>query len=92
MLQAGLQVQPSRDLHPPSAEQVDTLDWATKATGKFRTCNAEISTAGKNKNWQQALALLQLMQEAGLVPNVVSYSAAISTCEKSEQWQQAFGL
>ena len=32
------------------------------------------------------------MQQADLVPNVISYSAAISACEKGEQWQEALGL
>jgi pentatricopeptide repeat domain-containing protein 1 len=31
------------------------------------------------------------MQQSGLGPNVITYSAAISVCEKGQQWQQAVG-
>jgi len=32
------------------------------------------------------------MQEQGLIPNVITYSALISACEKSYQVEKAFGL
>ena len=39
-----------------------------------------------------SLNLLAEMQDQGLEPNVITYSAAISTCEKGSQWQQALEL
>ena len=32
------------------------------------------------------------MQQYGLVPEVITYSAAISACEKGAQWENALGL
>ena len=40
----------------------------------------------------QALHLLQELQLRGIVPDVITYSAAISACEKSQQAQQALHL
>merc|ERR1712176_1285716 len=39
-----------------------------------------------------ALELFGEMQEAGVTPNVISYSAAISACEKGLQWELALKL
>ena len=38
---------------------------------------------------EEALALLEQMQEASVTSNVISFSAAISACEKGGQWHQA---
>ena len=40
----------------------------------------------------QTLHLLQELQLRGIVPDVITYSAAISACEKSQQAQQALHL
>ena len=64
-------------------------------------CNPPFSLQGKGRvappqghsTWsQQALVLLEAMQEEGLVPNVISYNAAISAREHDRQgsWHLAF--
>jgi pentatricopeptide repeat domain-containing protein 1 len=38
------------------------------------------------------LGLLDAMQQAGLQPNLISYSAAISACAKGGSWARALSL
>ena len=42
--------------------------------------------------WHDAFGLLHVMPRQGLLPDVISYSAAISACEKGQQPQQALQL
>merc|ERR1739848_408512 len=51
-----------------------------------------ISACEKGHKPQQALHLLQELQLRGLLPNVITYSAAISACEKGQKPQQALHL
>ena len=41
---------------------------------------------------KRALGMLDEMREAGVAPDVYSYSRAISICEKSGEWQRALSL
>merc|ERR1712048_7946 len=41
---------------------------------------------------QQALHLLQELRFRGLLPDVITYSAAVSACEKGQKPQQALHL
>ena len=54
--------------------------------------NAAISDRGMGEQWQQALGLLTVMQQADLVPCVISYSAAISACDEDGPFQSDSGL
>ena len=40
----------------------------------------------------EALSLLRQMPDAGIKPNVISYSAAISACGKGGKWEEALSL
>ena len=51
-----------------------------------------ISACEKGQKPQQALHLLQDLQLRGLLPDVITYSAAISACEKGQKPQQALHL
>ena len=51
-----------------------------------------MSSCSKSKLWQEALHLFNVMPEANVQHNVISYSAAISACEKGEQSQQALSF
>merc|ERR1711920_84932 len=51
-----------------------------------------ISACEKGQQPHQALHLLQGMQLRGLLPSVITYSAAISACEKGQKPQQALHL
>lgn len=42
--------------------------------------------------WLQALALLAQMDEEGIKPNTIVYSAAISACGASGEWESALAL
>ena len=48
----------------------------------LRTCTREINELGKRGQWQQALQLFHSMQQQGMVPNVITYSALISALGK----------
>ena len=54
--------------------------------------SAVISACERGEQWQPALLLLASMQQASVLPDVVSISALISACEKGQQWQQASGF
>jgi hypothetical protein len=70
--------------------------------------SAAVSAGVKGAHWQQTLGLLAvmlqqlvrstylgplaLMQQSGLVLEVIAFSAAVSAGVKGAQWQQAFGL
>ena len=41
---------------------------------------------------ENALGLVEEVQQKGLEPDVITYSAAISACEKGQQWQCALRL
>ena len=51
-----------------------------------------MSACEKGQTPQQALHLLQELQLRGLLPNVITYSAAISACEKGQWPQEALPL
>ena len=42
--------------------------------------------------WECALSLLRRMKEAGLSPDIQTYSSVISACEAAGQWQRALGI
>eukprot|EP00439_Symbiodinium_sp_Y106_P042942 s5603_g5.t1 len=46
-------------------------------------------TALEGDSWQQAIHLLDLMTDALVSPDVITYSAAITVCGSKSQWQQA---
>jgi hypothetical protein len=50
-----------------------------------------ISPCEKGKQWQQSLGLLVMMQQSGLVHEIITGTVAISACGKVEQWQKALG-
>ena len=54
--------------------------------------NMGITTLGRSRQSEHALALLRNMREAGLTADVISFGAAISACEKGGQWEQALVL
>ena len=56
------------------------------------TCNAAISACEKAKQSEQALALLGVMREKDLAPEVITCNAAISACEKAKPSEQALEL
>jgi hypothetical protein len=39
----------------------------------------------------RALGPLAVMQQSGVVPDIIIYSAAVNACEKGTQWQRALG-
>ena len=51
--------------------------------------NAAISACAQGSNWQVAMNLLHLLYIRGVVPSVVSYSAAITSCG---EWGRALEL
>uniref|UniRef100_A0A7S2H285 RRM domain-containing protein n=1 Tax=Octactis speculum TaxID=3111310 RepID=A0A7S2H285_9STRA len=54
--------------------------------------SAAISVCARARQWEQALQLLDLMDQRGVAPNVISFSAAMSACDKAEQWKIALHL
>jgi len=52
----------------------------------------EYTTCIRYSRWNEALALLDEMRHTGIVPDVITYSAAICACEKGQQHQQALHL
>ena len=52
--------------------------------------NAAISACAQGSNWQVAMNLLHLLYIRGVVPSVVSYSAAIASC--ACEWGRALEL
>ena len=52
--------------------------------------NAAISACAQGSNWQVAMNLLHLLYTRGVVPSVVSYSAAITSC--GSEWGRALEL
>merc|ERR1712003_234663 len=56
------------------------------------TYSAAIGAYKKAKQLERALELLEEMQQKGLEPNVIAYSAAISACDVAKLWQKVWGL
>ena len=54
--------------------------------------SAVISACVKDQQGQQALGLLAVMRQTGILPGAIYGSAVISACEKDQQWLQALGL
>ncbi|KAL1529529.1 hypothetical protein AB1Y20_000474 [Prymnesium parvum] len=54
--------------------------------------NAAISAAGSGGNVQEALALLDDMETAGLQPNLRSFNACLKACERAADWDTAIDL
>jgi hypothetical protein len=50
-----------------------------------------VSAREKGKQWQQTLWFLVMMQQSGLVHEIIAGTVAISACGKVEQWQKALG-
>ena len=74
-------------------QQMEVSPWVLSAphptTGMLNWCeNAQ--------QWHQALGLLKPMQQAYVLPDVITYSAAIirdtAACEEARQWHLALGL
>ena len=42
--------------------------------------------------WQQAILLLDAMEEGSIVPNAVCYTTAMNACEKGGQWERALAI
>ena len=64
------------------------LSLAATAVKQYASC----IRMSRGQTPQQALHLLQELQLRGLLPNVITYSAAISACEKGQRPQEALQL
>jgi hypothetical protein len=54
--------------------------------------SAAVSAGVKGTRRQQALDLLAMMLQSGVVPKVIAYDAAGSACAKGGHWHQPLGL
>ena len=79
-----------------SAQWSHVLEVFEKAKSKelmdVITFGTVISSFEEVARWQEALALLDELQELRLQPNLVTQNAAMSCCEKSGKWQLALLL
>ena len=48
-----------------------------------------ITAWGRQRQWQDALRLLEEMKGRGFAPTLVTYNAAIAACGKPGQWERA---
>jgi pentatricopeptide repeat domain-containing protein 1 len=54
------------------------------------TYTALINACGKGGQWEEALKLLDAMEEDKVTPDTITYNALINACEQRGQWKQAF--
>ncbi|OLQ05830.1 Pentatricopeptide repeat-containing protein, chloroplastic [Symbiodinium microadriaticum] len=54
--------------------------------------NRAIHACGQARRWQQALQLLDQLQQERLRPTTITYNSAIGACEKAGDWKRALQL
>ncbi|CAE7622073.1 unnamed protein product [Symbiodinium sp. CCMP2456] len=68
------------------------------ATGEFGchadtiTFNTAASVCEKARRWEEAVLLLEALQDFRLSPDACTYNAALSACEKCSQWEKALQI
>ena len=66
-------------------EEVESLIGRLGELSSVKEANTAISAWGRVRDWRRALEVLSEIQEHGLSPNVITYSATISACGKGSQ-------
>ena len=51
----------------------------------LKALTTQIKALGKTRQWWQALQVFRTIQQDGIVPDVITYSALISALEKGKQ-------